>query len=359
MSSIQNKSVEDLRGWYTENRQIYSNLANKVEAIIKELLDSEGVTYYSISSRGKDLDSFVKKAQKDKYNDPKHQIQDLAGIRIITYVRSEVIKACEIIKPLFKIDEKNSIDKSSELGKDKVGYRSVHYVATLTDERLALPEYKGFKDLHFEIQIRTLLEHAWADITHDRSYKFTGQFPPEYDIERRFSLASATLELVDREFDAIVNTLDAYEKETEGKAKNGEYDSPINATSLENYLLHKLDFYIESEIIDPTFNRSESLIVEELLNFGIYDLKQLDNIVSNVSRNYPLLIAVATNYMGLLRYVMIYTDIDLYFNNAWNSNWTLIAEDFVKLSRKYGIDLDFYLETCGINVDDEDDEDDE
>src|SRR5690606_2630134 len=110
---------------------------------------------------------------------------------------------CEIIKPLFVIDPDHSIDKTKELGTDKVGYRSIHYVAKLTNERLILPEYQKFRDLSFEIQIRTIIEHAWADISHERNYKFNGVLPPENDIERRFSLAAVTLELVDREFDSL------------------------------------------------------------------------------------------------------------------------------------------------------------
>lgn len=333
MSSTQSKNIDDLKAWYTENRQTYSNLAKKVETIIQELLDSEGVTYYSISSRAKDVESFVKKSQKDKYNDPKKQIQDLAGIRVITYVRSEVTKACDIIRPLFKIDEKNSVDKSSELGKDKVGYRSVHYVATLTDDRLVLPDYRMFKDLVFEIQVRTLLEHAWADISHDRSYKFKGDFPQEYDIERRFSLASATLELVDREFDSIVSTLDKYEKETEGKTRKGDLDLPINATSVSNYLLHKFKESIKNNDIIPTFNSAEALVIEELLNFGLSNIYELDAITTSVVERNPSII-LNTNFIGLLRDIMMLTDIDNYFTNAWNENWYGLEESFIKLAKK-------------------------
>lgn len=61
--SIQ-KNVDDLKEWYHQKQPIYSNLASKIESIIKELFKAEGVTYYSISSRVKDLDSFIKKHRK-------------------------------------------------------------------------------------------------------------------------------------------------------------------------------------------------------------------------------------------------------------------------------------------------------
>ncbi|WP_372009194.1 GTP pyrophosphokinase family protein [Paenibacillus chitinolyticus] len=341
------KNMDEILQWFIQNRPIYTNLANKVESIIKEVLDAEGITYYSISSRAKEIDSFIKKASKDKYNDPIRQIQDLAGIRVITFVKSEVIRCCEAIKPLFNIDEANSVDKGRELGSDKVGYRSVHYVATLTDERLVLPEYKLFKDLTFEIQVRTILEHAWADIAHDRSYKFMGDFPPEYDIERRFALASATLELVDREFDSIAATLDKYEHETERKTKRGELDIPINSTSLGNYLLLTLREYINQGIISTTFNGGEVEVIEELLSFGVNTIFELDQIINNEHDKY---ITKPTNFMGFIRNVMMFVDIDKYFNTAWNKHWRGIDIATVDKLRKNGINIDRYLDEMDLMV---------
>ncbi|WP_342476593.1 RelA/SpoT domain-containing protein [Paenibacillus sp. FSL H7-0350] len=338
--SAQVKNIDEIMQWYTINRPKYSSLASKVENIIEEVLDSAGITYYSISSRAKETDSFFKKASKDKYNDPINQIQDLAGIRIITYIKSEVIKCCEVIKPLFKIDESNSVDKGMELGSDKVGYRSVHYVATLTDSRLELPEYKIFKDLTFEIQIRTILEHAWADIAHDRSYKFKGEFPLEYDIQRRFALASATLELVDREFDSIAQTLDIYESETVEKTKRGELDISINITSLSNYLPQKLELLIKNEDFAPVFNKGAEEIIDELLAFGIKSIYELDQIITDNPSKFT---SGHNNYVGFLRNVMMYTDLDKYFREAWNDHWSGIDIGTINLLKKAGVDIMPYV----------------
>lgn len=334
------KSKEELVEWYIKERPSYVNLANKVESIIKEVLDSEGAKYYSISSRAKEIDSFISKASKEKYNDPQKQLQDLAGIRIITYVKSEVNLCCELIKPLFNLDDKNSSDKGKELGHDKVGYRSVHYVATLNEERFILPEYKLFEGLYFEIQIRTILEHAWADIAHDRSYKFKGEFPPEYDIERRFALASATLELVDREFDSIAKTLDEYEIEEERKTESGELDSPINSTSLKKYLSNKLSVLIKDENIEPTFNKLENQIIEELSDYGIDVIEDLDKLIDKSPSDFFI---DSRNFMGYLRELMMLNDADKYFKFAWNNNWISDSKDhWIKFSDK-GIDIEKYL----------------
>lgn len=74
----------------------------------------------------------------------------------------------------FNIDEKNSLDKKILLASDQIGYRSVHFVCDLGAQRSGLPEFKDLGGLKFEIQVRTLLQHAWAELAHDRNYKFSG-----------------------------------------------------------------------------------------------------------------------------------------------------------------------------------------
>ncbi|WP_409371389.1 GTP pyrophosphokinase, partial [Mycolicibacter algericus] len=53
------------------------------------------------------------------------------------------------------------------------------------------------------IQVRTVLQHAWAEFEHDIRYK--GSIPAEHapDLDRRFTLAAGLLELADSEFTAI------------------------------------------------------------------------------------------------------------------------------------------------------------
>ncbi len=118
---------------------------------------------------------------------------DLAGIRMITYFESDVYRVCEVVKQLFEILPDHPEDKREKLGVDKVGYRSVHFVAEFPEKRTCLLEYKNYKGCRFELQIRSLLQHAWAEIEHDRNYKFNGVMPKH--LQRRFSLVAAVLEL--------------------------------------------------------------------------------------------------------------------------------------------------------------------
>ena len=67
----------------------------------------------------------------------------------------------------FYIDEKNSVDKRKALGDREFGYLSLHRIAMVSPQRGKLIEYLRFKDEPFEIQIRSILQHAWAEIEHD------------------------------------------------------------------------------------------------------------------------------------------------------------------------------------------------
>ena len=66
----------------------------------------------------------------------------MAGIRVITYLESDVRKVADMIETLFDIDKANSLDQAQLLGSDRLGYRSVHYVAKFNKSRCKLPEYK-------------------------------------------------------------------------------------------------------------------------------------------------------------------------------------------------------------------------
>lgn len=84
---------------------------------------------------------------------------------------------------------------------ERFGYQSIHYLVQLTAGRARLPEYSAFSDAIAEIQVRTILQHAWAEIEHDIQYKSVSVIPQE--THRRFTSLAGLLEIADREFQAI------------------------------------------------------------------------------------------------------------------------------------------------------------
>lgn len=192
--------IRDYVEWYKEKRSLYEELASEVRRILEINLKLKNITYHHIDSRAKLIESFENKLRAGINFRPK-EMQDLVGIRIICYVKSDVEKISALVENLFEIDYHRSYDKAKILGEDRMGYSSIHYIAKLTKSRLEADEMKRFSNLEFEIQIRTILQHAWAEIEHDEMYKNKESLPLE--LRRRLYLVSTVLESADNEFESI------------------------------------------------------------------------------------------------------------------------------------------------------------
>jgi len=227
MKSIEDKIILDFETKFTQ----FNNFSEKMHILLKELLEQNKITYNSIAKRVKDKTSLIKKIRnKNKYR-YLNEITDIVGCRIITYFEDDVEKIVKIIGNEFTIDEKNSTDKKKILDPDKFGYLSYHIVCSINSGRESLIEYKNYKNIKFEIQIRTILQHAWAEIEHDIGYKSSIEVPR--DFRRKFSRIAGMLEIVDDEFTRLKNDINDYVKEIEEK---GVQSTDINADSLRVYM---------------------------------------------------------------------------------------------------------------------------
>ena len=314
------RNIEKCETWYEGNYSKYKLCGVTLKGLIETILNRKDVLFHSIEYRIKTKESFLDKCKKEKYVDPVHEITDVCGIRIIGYTNHDVTKIQKIIESEFKIDRENSINKSEIMKDDQVGYRSVHYVASIKSNRTQLPEYQEYKGIKFEIQIRTLLQHAWAEIEHDRNYKFSGELPSE--IKRRFYLVAGSLELLDREFEQLSQDIDTYAERIRDDAEQGNLSAKINSTSLLEYLSIKLK---EFNIEERNFNGSDKKIISELSLFDISTLKELDEMLSEeilekINRPFKI-----KNYIGLLRDAMIISDAKKYFEKAWQNHWQGIS----------------------------------
>jgi ppGpp synthetase/RelA/SpoT-type nucleotidyltranferase len=193
---------------YEAVRDVYEECAQAVRSVLKTVLESEGVRTLSIEARVKDVESFGRKAvrpaeddpEAPRYADPLSDITDLSGARIITFFMADVEKANSLIEREFEVIEKSTMTGLFEEGQ-RLGYQSVHYLVKFSARRCELPEYKRFKGRVSEIQVRTILQHAWAEIEHDIQYKAQSSIPDS--IRRRFLSLAGVVELADREFQAI------------------------------------------------------------------------------------------------------------------------------------------------------------
>jgi len=210
----------------------YERFARKINELIKELLEEQHVKFHGIEYRAKTIESFNEKVQRKgkSYLNPINDLTDLAGVRIILYYLDDINKLTEIIDSEFDVDEKNSVDKKSELQFDQFGYLSIHKVISLKSNRNELVEWQFCKGFKCEVQIRTVLQHAWASISHTLQYKEESDVPKE--IRRELHRLSGLLELADEEFLKIKQKRLDLSNNIGESINNNNLDIRINLDSL-------------------------------------------------------------------------------------------------------------------------------
>jgi putative GTP pyrophosphokinase len=320
-------SIKNQVAWYASHEHIYKSLAEIIAATLKALLKHNKIDYVDIPHRAKAVDSFQEKIRRKKYKDPKSEMTDLAGIRVIAYIEADVAQVSKLIQSSFNVHADSSVDKTTDLGEDRFGYRSVHYVCDIGQNRETLPEFSPYKGLLFEIQVRTALQHTWAEIEHDRSYKFSGDLPPK--IKRRFHLVAGLLELADREFDELTREIDNYKIEIHRKADSGNLNIELNSTSILEFINIRLSKHQPKISVAPTAITQE--LIEELNLFGVRSLQDLDTILPEALINLEQKHQIKNNSFGLLRNAMMYADIRKYFEKSWRSSWTGLDERSIAL----------------------------
>lgn len=195
ISTMFNGHVEEFR----KRRPLYELYTDKIKTLISELVIHHATSVHVIEARTKTIDSFSDKISRPAktYDKPLDEIRDISGLRLIVYYGDDVSNIVSIIKKEFIIVEEEV--KPDE--EDRFGYRSVHLIAKLRPDRAALFEWQKFGALVFEIQVRTVLQHAWAAVSHVLHYKNTPNVPAQ--LRRRMSRLAGLFELADEEFIGI------------------------------------------------------------------------------------------------------------------------------------------------------------
>jgi ppGpp synthetase/RelA/SpoT-type nucleotidyltranferase len=218
---------------FSQVRGSYAGYAQFLEAVLKAAC-RKLAPLAVVTGRPKGIASFAEKIiRKHKiYADPKDpqpadplvRLTDLCGARVIAQTAGQVTAVCQFIEQAFDIDRSNSEDVSQRLKPTEFGYRSVHYIVQVNPAKLkaagielpvprvllgpVCPDHPSPTRLKAEIQVRTLLEHASADIAHDLIYKADVKLPAQ--VRRQYAALAAVLEGADREFGRLLAALDDF-----------------------------------------------------------------------------------------------------------------------------------------------------
>ncbi|MFK7826154.1 MAG: GTP pyrophosphokinase family protein [Oligoflexales bacterium] len=233
---------------YSKNFSLYQQLQSFVSDYLGSLLKHNNLKVHSLTSRIKAAESLkAKVARPDKTYEKIHEIKDICALRVVTYFEDAIEQIASVIEANFKVDLTHSIDKRRILDSSQFGYNSLHYVVTLPSKVAAPPQLQG---VPIEIQIRTILQHAWAEIEHDLGYKSEESVPSH--IRRRFSRLAGLLEIADEEFVAIKKYLKSYEQDLSTRIAEKSQTVTIDALSLSSF--------IDSSVVDEL----DSLLAQEL-----------------------------------------------------------------------------------------------
>ena len=261
--------------------------------IVTAILDDAGINYLTVTGRTKSVASFADKAARvvdgvRVFGDPLREIADQIGLRVITYVQSDVQAVADLLEDqaVVLVDRDMGRETASE---GRFGYASRHLQISLDPEGEA--QQPVLAGLSAQVQIRTVLQHAWAEFEHDIRYK--GTVPDEHapDLDRRFTLAAGLLELADREFSTIRERL---REPVTGPEDDASVGSPVGAVGPEDdddprITPRELAAFLAGQYAEAGWSRTEhyAWIAELVLELGITSLTELGTVLRSVDTDTP------------------------------------------------------------------------
>lgn len=211
----ENDDIEAARSAYERKQPSYDCLAQEVRHVLETKLADAGLKPASITHRPKDVDSFAEKIARKQYKNPLEEMTDLAGVRVVCTYESELAEVAGVIEGSFDVRER--IDKSRDLGVDRMGYNGKAFVVRLGDAYSG-GRYEGITNLVCEIQVRTILQDAWAIIDHQLVYKNEEATPER--LRRDLNNVASLLEIAQGIFDSVREKRTAYVSEIQEKEQN-------------------------------------------------------------------------------------------------------------------------------------------
>lgn len=285
---------------YQQRAVIYAELGPVMENLVRQLVAAAGIRIHSVNHRVKAPDSLQRKMARGGSGYASiDDLQDMLGVRVITYFPDEVDQVAKVIESEFMVDLDNSVDKRALLDPDRFGYLSLHYVVSLNEQRAKLSEHARFAGLQTEIQIRSVLQHAWAEIEHDLGYKTPAAVPSS--IRRRFSRLAGLLEIADSEFETLRRDVGSYKEQVGERVEDSPDDLPVDRDSLLAYAsvskqVAEIDEFIRGNCgldgVIPITDSFANSLVEEFQLLGVETIGDVDRELraraEQVKRFFPL-----------------------------------------------------------------------
>jgi len=201
----------DGRSWWSRREELlerYEAQSDRFSQILKELRDLFRELLTEISVRGyvrgrvKSFDSFYRKllerSRVDEFDDPFTYVTDILAFRIVTPFLEDLKTVESELRKGFSLVEVD--DKATTLSISEFGYDSTHLLVAIPEDTLTLEVSVDIKVA--EVQLRTTLQHAWAQVEHELVYKSSIDSVDD-SVRRKLIAINATLSLADTIFQEI------------------------------------------------------------------------------------------------------------------------------------------------------------
>ncbi len=184
---------------YAADHAVFIEAAAELQRYIAEAVADLPLPIHVTTARAKRPASLRSKCRHKGYANPAVHVTDLLAVRVITYFKDHLDAVTARLESLLEVSKAKSRDARKDLAENAFGYRSVHLVARLRQHDARA--YTALARRWFEVQVRSILDHAWSEIEHETIYKSGVQYSK--DVRRRFKAVAASLEVLEDAFASL------------------------------------------------------------------------------------------------------------------------------------------------------------
>jgi|ERR1035441_5432887 ppGpp synthetase/RelA/SpoT-type nucleotidyltranferase len=250
-------NLEEARTNWLREQPAFGEFAARLRDVLRVEVRRAGILA-EVTSRAKEMDSLIKKLIRK----PEHTYESLgdkAGLRVIVRYKHEIAPVLQLAEKVFARGEPENT--SDRLKPDTFGYLSVHAAVRLLpgDEKISIFPPDRFSA---ELQVRTMAQHLWAEMAHDRVYKYDDLIEPLPKLlQRRIYILAGVVELADEEFNRVELDMPSDDERGVLKALERHY---YKFTAQKSDPMLSLDVV---HLLTPLYHTGPAQIIEHLNDF--------------------------------------------------------------------------------------------
>jgi ppGpp synthetase/RelA/SpoT-type nucleotidyltranferase len=267
---------EEIKKEFERRKGSFSSLEEEVRFILDGALKKNKIKTHSMPTRVKELASFLDKVNRKESAQPFDDIRDIVGMRVICLFLSDIPRVGQVIRECFDVLSEDDKIEGAEVS--SFGYMSFHFTAQMKKEYKG-PRYDSIIGMPFEIQVRTILMDAWANVSHYLTYKRDVDVPR--NLKRDFYALSGLFYIADSHFELFFKS----SKESKAQTMVDVASATKMQLALQELNLDTLTAYLRARLPNRVQSDSESVsaLVNQLSEAGYRTIGQIDELLDKTA----------------------------------------------------------------------------